>query len=81
MQQVEGLVDLVQLEVVRNVLVELQGAAHVPVHQLRHVRPGLEAAKSSALPHTTSDQLERPGLDFLARSSNTWVRTQGKEDT
>ncbi len=36
-QQVERLIDFAQLEVVRDVLVQLQAASQVPVYQLGHV--------------------------------------------
>src|SRR5690349_10888778 len=68
--EVERLVDVVQRHRVRDQVVDVDLALHVPVDDLRHVRAAARAAECSALPHPPGDQLERPRLDLLTRARN-----------
>src|SRR3989441_654797 len=64
--QVEALVDVGELELVRDQVVDVDLALHVPVYDFRHVAPALGAAERGALPYAPGDQLERARLDLLA---------------
>src|SRR5262245_43605665 len=65
MHQVERLVDVVERELVRDQIVDVDLLVHVPVDDLRHVRTTTRAAERGALPHATGDELKRARLDFL----------------
>src|SRR5256885_9528219 len=58
MHQVEALVDVGELELVRDQVVDVDLALHVPVDDFRHVAPALGAAERGALPYAAGDQLE-----------------------
>src|ERR1700761_5014348 len=64
--QVETLVDVLELEHMRDHRVDLDLAVHVPVDDLRHVGAAARAAEGRALPDPAGDQLEWPRRDFLA---------------
>src|SRR5256885_8741041 len=66
--QVEALVDVGELELVRDQVVDVDLALHVPVDDFRHVAPALGAAERGALPYAAGDELERARLDFLTRA-------------
>src|SRR5438094_1416336 len=66
--QVEALVDVGELELVRDQVVDVDLPLHVPVDDFRHVAPALGAAERGALPYAAGDQLERARLDLLARA-------------
>src|ERR1700704_427614 len=66
--QVEALVDVGELELVRDEIVDVDLAFHVPVDDLRHIAPALGAAEGGAFPYAAGDELERARLDFLARA-------------
>src|ERR671917_22099 len=57
--QVEGGVYLFEGHGVRDHGVDLDLALHVPVHDLRHVRPAPRAAEGRPLPRPAGDELER----------------------
>ena len=52
MQEVKGLVDLLKFECVGHILVHLERAFKVTVHQLWNINAGFEAAKCCPLPRT-----------------------------
>src|SRR5215831_3047622 len=54
----------------RDQIVDVDLLVHVPVDDLRHIRAPARTAESSALPHPSRDELERPGLDLLTRASD-----------
>src|SRR4029453_17545249 len=64
--QVEPLVDLLELEDMRNHRVDLNLSGHVPVDDLRHVGAAACASEGGPLPHAAGHELERPGGNFLA---------------
>src|SRR3989442_12721229 len=64
--QVEALVDVGELELVRDQVVDVDLALHLPVDDFRHVAPALGAAERGALPYSSGDQPERSRLDLLA---------------
>src|SRR2546425_4321952 len=66
MHQVEGLVDLGEPELVRDQVVDVDLALHVPVDDLRPLGAASRTAEGRALPHAAGHQLERPRLDLLA---------------
>jgi hypothetical protein len=66
--EIEGLVDALERQLVRDQRVDLDPLVHVPVDDLRHVGATAGAAEGRALPHPTGDELERPGRDLLARA-------------
>src|SRR5258706_6806860 len=69
--QIETVVDVGKLQLVRDQVVDVDLPVHVPVDDFRHVAPPLGAAERGALPHAAGDELERPRLDFLAGAGNT----------
>jgi hypothetical protein len=50
---------------VRDQVVDVDLAVHVPVDDLRHVGAAARAAEGRALPHAAGDELERARLDLL----------------
>src|SRR3569623_626324 len=68
--QVEAFVDLLKLELVRDLLVDIDLVVHVPVDELRHVGAAACTAESGALPATAGDELDRTRRDFLAGFGN-----------
>src|SRR3977135_311681 len=64
--QVEALVDVGELQLVRDQVVDVDLTFHVPVDYLGHVAPALGAAERGALPYAAGDELEGAGLDLLA---------------
>ena len=58
--QIEALVDAFERQHVRDQVVDVDLAFHVPVDDLRHVGTAARAAERGALPDTSGDQLERP---------------------
>ena len=71
----KGSVDGRQRLAVSDELVHLELAIEVVVHQPRQLCATLDATKGTALPHTTSDQLEWPSRDLLAGGGNTNYNT------
>src|SRR5450830_30955 len=67
LHQVETLVDIVELQTMRDQVVNVELAFHIPVDDLRHVRAAARAAKGGTLPYTPRHQLEWTGGNFLAR--------------
>ena len=55
---------------VRDQLVDVDLAVHVPVDDLRHVGAAARAAEGRALPHAAGDELERARRDLLARAGD-----------
>src|SRR5450830_95052 len=66
LHQVKALVDVVQFQAVRDQVVDIEFAFHIPVDDLRHVRAAARAAESGAFPYASRHQLEWAGRDFLA---------------
>src|SRR5450631_456474 len=64
--QVESLIDVGKFQFMRNEIVDVDLAVHVPIDDFRHVAPALGAAERGAFPHAAGDELERARLDFLA---------------
>src|SRR5687768_17990709 len=65
LHQLEAVVDVLELEPVRDQRVDLNLAVHVPVDDLRHVAAAARAAESGAFPHAPGHELERPCGDLL----------------
>src|SRR5579875_571555 len=70
MHQLEGFVDPLQRQLVRDEVVDVDLAVHVPIDDFGHVAPAFGAAESGAFPGAAGDQLEGAGRDFLARGGN-----------
>ena len=68
--QVERLVDVVERHRVRDQVVDVDLALHVPVDDLRYIGAAARAAERRAFPHAPGDQLERPRLDLLPRAGD-----------
>src|ERR1700738_1621151 len=64
--QIESLVDLLQLEDVRDHRVDLDLSVHVPVDDLRHVGAATCTAECGTFPHAAGYELEWPGGNFLS---------------
>src|SRR4030088_1809110 len=64
--QIESLVDLLQLEDMRDHRIDLDLSIHVPVDDLRHVGATARAAERGAFPDPAGDKLERPCGNFLS---------------
>src|ERR1035441_2727035 len=64
--QVERIIDLFERHLVRNQVVDIDLAVHVPVHDLRHIGAPAGSAECRALPHPPGDELKGPGLDDLS---------------
>src|SRR4051812_22690545 len=54
----------------RDQIVYVDFAVHVPIDNFRHVAPALRAAERRALPHAAGHELERPRFNFLPRARN-----------
>src|SRR5215218_229721 len=63
--EIEAVVDAIERQHVRDQVVDVDLALHVPVDDLRHVGAPPRAAERGALPHAPRDKLERPRLDLL----------------
>src|SRR5262245_28870632 len=70
MHQVERAVDLRERHRVRDQVVDVDLAVHVPVDDLRHIGAALRAAECSPAPDAPSNQLERPRPDLLTRAGD-----------
>src|SRR5256886_16397828 len=68
--QIEGVVDLLQRHDMRDQLVDLDLAVHVPIDDRRPGGGAAGAAERRTFPHPPGDQLERSGLDLLPRSGD-----------
>src|SRR5439155_6604556 len=68
---VEGAVDLVEPERVRDHLLHLDESAHVPVDVLWQLGAPARAAEGGAAPGAAGHEQERPGVDLLARPGDT----------
>src|SRR6202521_3074061 len=64
--QVESFVDSIERQDVRDQIVDVDLAVHVPINDLRHVGAATRTAKRGSFPHPTGNELERAGADFLA---------------
>src|SRR5437868_13432915 len=71
MHQVEALVNVVELQGVRDQIVDIDLFLHVPIDDLRHIGPPPRATEGCALPHPAGHQLKRPRADFLPRRGDT----------
>lgn len=70
MHRVKAVVDLLERNPVRNVLVHLNGPSQVAFHNARQLRSAFNPTERSPAPHTAGDELERPRRDLLAGSSD-----------
>ena len=64
MHQVEPAIDIVERQRVRDQIVDIDLAIHVPVDDLRHIGPAARAAESRAFPDAACHQLKRARLDL-----------------
>src|SRR3954467_10027783 len=67
MHEVERLIDFGERQLVRDEIVDVYPAVHVPIDDLRHVGAAPRAAERGALPDAPCNELERARLDLLAR--------------
>src|SRR5215204_119210 len=65
LHQIETFIDTFERQVVRDQIIDVELAFHVPVNDARHIRASARAAKRTALPDATSHQLERACADLL----------------
>src|ERR1700730_6905897 len=70
MHQVESLVDVIERHFMRDEIIDVDLAVHVPVDDLRHLGASAHAAECGPLPDASGHQLKRPSADFLARSGH-----------
>lgn len=68
---IKSLVDLVEVELVRNKLIDLELALLVLLDEPTHLGATLDTAKRGALPDATGHQLERTSADLLTGASDT----------
>src|SRR6185369_8991884 len=68
MHEIESLVDVGERHRVRDQIVDVDLAVHVPVDDLRHIGAAARSAERGAFPHAPGYQLERTRLDLLARA-------------
>src|SRR5690606_22537153 len=66
LHQVEPFVDALQGHRVRNEIVDIDLAFHVPIDNLGHVRASARAPESRTLPHPPGDELEWTCRNFFA---------------
>src|ERR1019366_1900249 len=66
LHQLEPFVDVLELQTVRDELVDGDLAVHVPVDNLRHIGAAAGAAEGRAFPLPAGDELERPRRDLGA---------------
>ena len=71
MQEIERFVDLLERQIVRDEIVDIDLAVHVTLDIAGQLGAALHAAKGGTTPDATGDQLERPGGDLLSGRSNT----------
>src|SRR5262245_28337344 len=71
MHQIERTIDVLERHRVRDEIVDVDFAVHVPVDDLRHVGPAASATKGGAFPDAPCDQLKRSGFDLLTRARDT----------
>src|SRR5256885_2223776 len=71
MHQVEALVDVLELQGMRDQIVDIDPFLHVPIDDLRHIGPPPRATEGGALPDAAGHQLKRPRADFLPRRGDT----------
>ena len=71
MHQVETLVDFVEGQRVGNHRIDLDLPVHIPIDDLGNIGAALRPAKGGAPPVAPGHQLERAGLDGLARFGDT----------
>src|SRR5579859_2343190 len=70
MHQIEGFVDALQRQAVRNEGIEADLAAHRLLHHAWQLAAPLYATESAAAPHATRNELKRTRVDFLARAGH-----------
>src|SRR5207302_7217731 len=63
--------NVVELQGVRDQIVDIDLFLHVPIDDLRHIGPPPRATKGGALPDAAGHQLKRPRADFLPRRGDT----------
>jgi len=71
MHQLKTAVDIGQREFMRDEIIDIDFAVHIPVDNFRHIATALGAAESGALPDTPGNQLKWPRFDFLPGANDT----------
>src|SRR5438874_277155 len=71
MHQVEALVDVLELQGVRDQIVDVDLLLHIPIDDLRDVGAAPGAAERGSLPHSAGHELKRPSADLLPRCGDT----------
>src|SRR3569833_2398059 len=70
LHQLESFIDAVERQRMRDQIVDVELAFHIPVDDFRHVGAAARAAEGRSFPDAPGDELERPGADFLAGSGH-----------
>src|SRR3954470_7980713 len=70
MHEVERIVDAIERKDVRDEVVDVDFAFHVPVDDARHVGASPRTPEGGAFPDAPRHELERAGLDLLARTGD-----------
>ena len=70
MHQIETVIDVFQLQLVRNHRVDLDLAVHIPINNLGYIGTPACTAKGSATPASTCHQLERACRNLLPRAGD-----------
>jgi hypothetical protein len=70
LHQLEALVDVFKLEPVRDEIVDVDPAVHVPVDDPGHIGAAARTAEGRPFPFATGDELERPGADLIVIRSS-----------
>src|SRR3569833_303361 len=70
LHQLESFIDAVERQRMRDQIVDVELAFHIPVDDFRHVGAAARAAEGRSFPAAPGDELERPGADFLAGSGH-----------
>ena len=63
MHKIERLIDIFKRHRMRNQIIDIQFAIHVPVDDLRHVRPSASPTESRTAPYSPRYELERAGWE------------------
>src|SRR5215470_6053507 len=68
--QIESLVYALERKHMRDQVVDIDPAVHVPIDDLRDIGPAARTAERRALPDAARDELERPRADLLPRTGD-----------
>lgn len=69
--EVKRVVDIIQRHGVRNQVINIDFALHVPIDYLRNIGSSFSSPKRRTSPHSTGDQLEWACTDFFTSPSDT----------